>query len=579
MFPILLVLALIGVTPAAPQQSIAEIGRVFRNDDAEHAELAAALATLESLDSVAAARCIVEAHARVQERVDDAEQGVRDARSKADFDRLKAERDALVGIRDGLLTRLENFRDPATVDWLFGVVRKRTESLAVRAAALGSVAKHGIDSPKDAEILLDLYAALESTAVDVEERRDEAIRARSARSVSPLRSELDPLRYFQDAITLALLAIDDPATLERLFEIVVGRARVPLSVRVALARHAAATGALGHESFQAALKKTRRAEEYAVVLAAIGRSGKTAERSADRVVDLLGHDDATVRESAADALATLAVPQSIAPLIDRLAVDEGRTRRRMIAALESITRQKLGTSTNVWRSWFRDHGDSFTSGSVPLGGGTTSFEPDDKRGYYYGIPQVGKAIVYVIDVSGSMAESVDSDSRYKPTESARPGQTSRLQACQTELKRALAALPPGTRFNIVAYSHVTRLYAEGLIEASPESVKAAQEWTDRLRAEGATNIYDALQVAFRLGGSTVADSYHDSTLETIFLLTDGKPLLPDRTSDSTERIRGAVRRWNPFRKVVIHAIGIGKGVNAGFLEALAQENGGRYVKK
>ena len=65
--------------------------------------------------------------------------------------------------------------------------------------------------------------------------------------------------------------------------------------------------------------------------------------------------------------------------------------------------------------------------------------------------------------------------------------------------------------------------------------------------------------------------------DTIFLLSDGAPTLPPGDKpDSTEKIIHAVREWNSLKTVVIHCIGIGRGVNVPFMRQLARENGGEF---
>jgi hypothetical protein len=44
-------------------------------------------------------------------------------------------------------------------------------------------------------------------------------------------------------------------------------------------------------------------------------------------------------------------------------------------------------------------------------------------------------------------------------------------------------------------------------------------------------------------------------------------------------ILDAVRRWNALDRVVVHTIGLGDGVGDWFLQGLAQQNGGTYVRE
>jgi Mg-chelatase subunit ChlD len=118
-----------------------------------------------------------------------------------------------------------------------------------------------------------------------------------------------------------------------------------------------------------------------------------------------------------------------------------------------------------------------------------------------------------------------------------------------------------------------------MVVASTPTVKAAQEWIAKLGPKRTTNIHDALGMAFGCGGRGVRDRYYAAEIDTIFLLTDGTPTKPDSSLDSTEKILQAAREWNPFRRVTIHCIGIGSGLNAPFLQQLATEHGGKFVQR
>ena len=106
----------------------------------------------------------------------------------------------------------------------------------------------------------------------------------------------------------------------------------------------------------------------------------------------------------------------------------------------------------------------------------------------------------------------------------------------------------------------------------------AQEWVRKLQPVSSTNIYDSLRLAFGLTGQGSKDKHYGTDLDTIFLLTDGAPTMPDGQLDSTEKILIAVREWNPLKRITIHTIGIGGELNAPFLEQLAGENGGEFRK-
>jgi len=565
----------------AELRTAAELRAAFADPASTVGDLRRALDRTEGIVSIGLARALTESLELLDERTERARDELRSAyraRSRANARRLREEVRSQLELHDAVFERLASQRDSAVLEWLLEhVVTNERAHPPARVAAARALTAGGVRDADEARALLDTFRKLEARSQPIESRRHAAIRRGDEDPVAGLRRDLDPLRAVQDAILAALRAVEDRALLAWLFETVALDEDAPLSLRATVVRRAAAAGDLSASHLTGVLVSAREPSLLVLLLLALARVGSDGRAAADRVLELLAHDDTTVRERAAFALAAMAPPQAIEPLIERLEVERGRTRRHMAAALEIITRQRLGLSVSAWRAWFDDHGATFTSGAVPLGGGETSFEAHLNQGYYFGIPQEGHSIVYVIDVSGSMLESVEGGRRrYRR---ARGGTATRMAASKEELRRALASLPDGTLFNIVHYSDVAHLYSKSMVKASPERIEAARRFVSRLQADGATNIYDALERAFQLAGHGRRDRYYDARVETVFLLTDGKPQLPDGTLDDTARIREAVRRWNPLDKIVVHTIGIGKGINVPFLQALASENQGRFVQR
>jgi uncharacterized protein with von Willebrand factor type A (vWA) domain len=82
-----------------------------------------------------------------------------------------------------------------------------------------------------------------------------------------------------------------------------------------------------------------------------------------------------------------------------------------------------------------------------------------------------------------------------------------------------------------------------------------------LRPAGGTNIYDALELAYR-----------DAAVDTIYLLTDGDPTAGKVVDPGI--VGDEVRRWNLRRQVVIHSIAVGQ--ESPLLRRIATESGGVY---
>ncbi len=115
----------------------------------------------------------------------------------------------------------------------------------------------------------------------------------------------------------------------------------------------------------------------------------------------------------------------------------------------------------------------------------------------------GRHVVFVIDCSGSMRASVF-QVRGRPV--------NRLDYVRYELGRALRSLRPGTTFNIVVFAGgVVRWQPRG-VPVNGASIQQAEAFMAHQRADGATNIWDALRTALSEPG-----------VDEVQFLTDGTP--------------------------------------------------------
>lgn len=201
-------------------------------------------------------------------------------------------------------------------------------------------------------------------------------------------------------------------------------------------------------------------------------------------------------------------------------------------------------------------------------------EGERKTGTFFGIEIESKRVVFVIDVSGSMNQPVGGGPEPKAT---------KISLAKRELKRALSDLEDGTIFDVVFFSGAVKVWKPDMQKADAKTRKEAQDFTESTDAVGGTNTYDALEAAFGLGDlgkgkKREADPTGDARVDTIVLLSDGKPSM-GRTTDP-DAIRGAVREWNRARRIVIHAVAFGvdakDGADPKFMEGLAQDTGGSY---
>ena len=123
---------------------------------------------------------------------------------------------------------------------------------------------------------------------------------------------------------------------------------------------------------------------------------------------------------------------------------------------------------------------------------------------------------------------------------------------------------------------LAELYETGMMDVTEKNRKQILAWIDGLKTRAATNIYDSLELAFKLG-TKASPVKPKGVPDTIFLVSDGAPtvgkyVLPDVILEH-------VKRWNKRRRIKIHAIGVGADHDIEFLQTLAETHGGLYVAR
>lgn len=139
-------------------------------------------------------------------------------------------------------------------------------------------------------------------------------------------------------------------------------------------------------------------------------------------------------------------------------------------------------------------------------------------------------VMFVVDVSGSM------DAKFRAS-----GVTfTRLEFVCSELQKVLTQqLSPNQKFNIMVFSTGVSLWQSGFVSGTPDNISSAVSYVKKLRANGGTNIYDALKKSF---------TYSD--LNGIYFLTDGVPTSGAKTNSAA--ILADVKKWNSNRNIPIH---------------------------
>ncbi len=319
-----------------------------------------------------------------------------------------------------------------------------------------------------------------------------------------------------------------------------------------------------------------------------------AVRSEAEVLDLLaaGLSDPRwqVRAAAAAGLGASGRGAAVPPLLAAMVHAEGRTVDDLQAALETLTGKSLPAVAAAWEHWWSKEGANFRGPKDP-GGEAAKKEEGGAAGdgtggegskvSFFGIETRSERLLFILDFSGSMNfAGSETDAKRK-----------KIDILLEEMRKTVTGLKDGSKFNIVAFAADVRTWRKGPAERDAKTAKDAMDWVEKQPVAGSTNIYDALETAFKLMGVGAGkDKSYEPVYDTIFFMTDGTPTSGKVTD--TALILGDVRRWNDGRKIRVHVIGMGgkeKGGQHGgggggkgdldrkFLETLAAENQGEVV--
>ena len=260
------------------------------------------------------------------------------------------------------------------------------------------------------------------------------------------------------------------------------------------------------------------------------------------------------------------------------------------------------------------------------------------RGEYYGTKIESNRVVFVMDISRSMewaakeeapapeAPEKDKvvitgpDAKKDGTDAAPPVPEEmkkkkkevdgrpvkrRIDSVKKELISTLYGLDPKVYFSVIFYNNDVKIWKKELVPATNENKMDAIKTVDNQVPAGRTNIYDALEAAYKLtlgapkpnepkrvitGGGKGSPVELINGPDTIFLLTDGNPNL-GRISDPAEMV-DAIRKINETRRIKINTIAVGvldpdntdpmaKGdrANTYLMKAIADITGGAFVDK
>lgn len=307
-----------------------------------------------------------------------------------------------------------------------------------------------------------------------------------------------------------------------------------------------------------------------------------------------------VRSSAIRALGMVRRTESIPLLIERLGIEEGRLVVDIGAALDNLAAKTYGTRIELWQRFWERYGDRFVIptdeelAKLRAAQAKTREKYSIKNGAsFHGVETPSRAMLFVIDVSGSMEDLVVERERF---EGQKYPSWARMDIVKTELARTIEGLEPYVEFGIISFATDTKRWKKKLVKANVVNKSSALDFVKRLEplggnskldlaaaglggaanlGAGKTNTYGALTEALGIG-----DKYSGSKenyigeVDTVFFLSDGRPTFGKYIE--TKEILDRITEGNLLRKIVLHTIAIGN-FNKDFMRSLAVKNGGVFV--
>lgn len=265
------------------------------------------------------------------------------------------------------------------------------------------------------------------------------------------------------------------------------------------------------------------------------------------------------RRCVVDAIARYHDKSAVDFLMERLEKSDGQLKYEIALKLERATGQEFGGKVDDWKTWWGANRGNFVfaSRAEPAESVVIDVPPkkipwDEPRPDFYGMTIYAKRVVFVIDRSGSMASSVNGETR--------------LAKAQQELQKAIKALSESDFFNIVAFDDRLEVFKSKLVPANEANKKDGIRFGYGLDARGETACYEPLKMGL--------DASND--LELMLFVSDGEPnsgALPDPSA-----IVVAISNHNLTQRTTIHTLGIdARDKHEMFLKELAEKNRGKLL--
>jgi len=366
-----------------------------------------------------------------------------------------------------------------------------------------------------------------------------------------------------------------------------------------------------------AIGARRIAKGYERVLGALADNGSWRVRSAaiSAVVSFVKYDKPKYLNVSVDAL------------MDSLNREKGGMQQDVMFALKEVSGKDFGFDPQAWWAWYQE----FRKGGDKKG--ETNSRPGSRP---YGVPTYSRQVVYIIDTSKSMEEEIEKEEidkirqpitgkdRDKPEEEKDPDTDwdtvkTRLDLARAELIRTIRRLQDDSWFTVICYSTKVTVWKPELVQASKAVKDEAIAMLKGLKTTQLTNIYGALDEAFKVAEAAIKASEEAAAKakegkpsktgknksgtreeepefrvpDTIYFLSDGfattgefkgpdiqgaaTPEQAAKYHEAMTKMLERIKERNEKARMRINVIGVGKDHDNITLPKLAAQNRGTYV--
>jgi hypothetical protein len=334
--------------------------------------------------------------------------------------------------------------------------------------------------------------------------------------------------------------------------------------------------AAGHpDRFREALPASQKDKAFQIRLAACEAALELKSDEGFAAATLALNDEAwQVRAAAVQCLYVIWEERSIEPLIARLDKEKGRIRLDIAATLRALTGKEIGINAADWRLWWESNKGDFKLGKKPKEKNSADVKMGGSGATFYDIPVLSDRVGFTIDYSGSMQTEEDASGGGSAEQKGKR----KLEIALDEFQKTVQALGNDVKLNLVVLSteaivQKLRMWQKSLVQVDQRGKAMVIGWArdaDKKLKEikrGRGDIWDALM-----------DLYADEGVDTIFLLSDGRPT--SGACIDEKHFLSELARVNRYRKIQIHTVLTGtKGIDKKFMKEIADLTGGQAVAK